>query len=145
MMTPGRGLTAALLLVVACERGSGAAHAGAQPSEHPPPDAPQLWLHPEGTGRSRIVLVTADGAIFREWRFAELLDEKTRDEVKAALDALAPPSHAVEIRVRKDVVFKTLKSLMLASGSRDPGGYVVYVHPMTEFPPQIMAPDASSR
>src|SRR6266568_5898416 len=109
MMTPGRGLAAALLLVVACERGSGTAHDGAQPSEHPPPDAPQLWLHPEGERRSRIILVTAGGAIFREWRFAEVLDEKTRDEVKAALDGIAPPSHAVEIRVRKDVMFMTLK------------------------------------
>jgi hypothetical protein len=127
------------------ERGSGTAHGGPQPNEHPPPDAPQLWLHREGEGRSRIVLVTAGGAIFREWRSAESLDEKTRDEVKAALDAIAPPSHAIEIKVRKDVKFGTLKSLMLAAGSPNPGGYRTYVHPMTEFPPQIMAPGTSSR
>jgi hypothetical protein len=145
MRTRGRKLAAALLLLVACERGSGTAHAGPQPSEHPPPDAPQLWLHPEGEGRSRIVLVTAGGAILREWRSGELLDEKTRGEVRAALDEIAPPSHAVAIKVRKDVKFKTLKSLMLAAGSPDPGGYRTFVHPMTEFPPRIMAPGASSR
>jgi hypothetical protein len=145
MMTRSRGLAAAVLLLVACERESGTAHGDPQPSEHPPPDAPRLWLHREGEGRSRIVLVTAGGAPFREWRSAELLDERTRAEVKAALDAIAPPSRVIEIKVRMDVKFKTLKSLMLAAGSSNPGGYRTYVHPMTEFPPRIMAPGASSR
>lgn len=145
MMTPGRGFAAALLLLVACERGSGTAYGGPQPSERAPTDAPQLWLHRDGEGRSRILLVSANGTLSREWRSAELLDEKTRHEVRAALDAIAPPSHTIVIKVRGDVLFKTLKSLMLATGSPDPGGYGVFVQPMTEFPPQILAPGASSR
>jgi hypothetical protein len=130
LLTPGRGLGVALLLLVACERGSG---------------APQLWLHDEGEGHSRVVLTTADGTFLREWRVAGVLDEKTGNAVRVALSPIARPAHAVDLKVQKSVKFGTLKALMLATGSPDSRGYDLDVQVIDEFPAQIMANNRARR
>jgi hypothetical protein len=114
---------------------------GAGPvEERAPKDAPSLWLHRDGARDSRIVLETANGVYVREWRSAGMLDERTRREVREALDTIAPPSRAVLIKVRPEVAFATLKSLMLACGPKEPVGYHVWVEEVAQFPARVLGP-----
>jgi hypothetical protein len=123
--------------------GQGAGPAEERPradAERAPKDALSLWLYRDGAGSSRIVLETANAAYVREWRTPEMLDERTRREVRAALDAIAPRSRAVLIKVRPEVKFATLKGLMLACGSKEPAGYRTYVEVVTRFPVRVLGP-----
>ncbi|BDG05719.1 hypothetical protein [Anaeromyxobacter oryzae] len=109
-------------------------------AERAPKDALSLWLHDDGAGYSRIVLETANGVYVREWRSAESLDERTRHEVREALDTNTPPSRAVLIKVRPEVKFVTLKGLMLACGPKEPAGYRTYVEVVAQFPIRVLGP-----
>lgn len=118
-----------------------AASAQASPSdERAPADAPCLWLHSDGAGYSRIVLETADQKHVREWRTAEVLDEKTRLEVREAVDHLTPRSRAVRLKARGDVKFVTVKGLLAAFGAKEPTGYKAYFEQVAQLPPRILGP-----
>jgi hypothetical protein len=109
-------------------------------AERAPKDAPSLWLHLDGAGDARIVLETANGVYVREWRSAEMLDERTRHEMRQALDTITQPSRAVLIKVRPEVRFVTLKGLMLACGPKEPTGYRTYVEVVAQFPVRVLGP-----
>lgn len=109
-------------------------------AERAPKDAPSVWLHGDGPGHSRIVLETADRVYVREWQAAEIIDERTGREVKEALDAIAPPSRAVLIKVHPEVKFATLKSLMRACGPTDPVGYSIHLLVVARFPVRVLGP-----
>ena len=87
--------------------------------ERAPADALCLWLHSDGAGYSRIVLETADQKHVREWRTAEAVDERTRLEVRVAVDQLAPRSRAVLLKARGDVKFEQLRASWLRSDPRN--------------------------
>lgn len=122
-------------------QGAGPADERSRPgAERAPKDALSLWLHRDAAGYSRIVLETANGMHVREWRSAEMLDERTRHEVREALDTITPPSRAVLIKVRPEVKFATLKTLMLACGPTEPAGYRTYVEVVAQFPARVLGP-----
>lgn len=118
----------------------GASAQASSGGERAPADAPCLWLHSDGAGYSRIVLETADQKHVREWRTAEALDEKTRLEVREAVDQLAPRSRAVLLKARGDVKFVTVKGLMAAFGAEEPTGYRAYFEQVAQIPPRILGP-----
>jgi hypothetical protein len=108
-------------------------------AELAPKDALVLWLYRDAAG-ARIVLETAKGAYVREWRSALRLDAEIRQQVRRALDARTPPSRAVLIKVRPEVVFATLKDLMLACGPKEPTGYRTWVEEVAQFPARVLGP-----
>jgi hypothetical protein len=109
-------------------------------AERAPKDALNLWLYLDAAGDARIVLETANGAYVREWRSALMLDERSRQQVREALDARTPPSRAVLIKVRPEVKFATLKDLILACGPKEPTGYRTWVEEVAQFPARVLGP-----